>query len=258
MADIPKDSIKRTKAAINTIIKEAKRKGHDPRYTIIRINQILSACYSQNRLITYYRQRADMLFSHATIQFWFYLRAKGYKKRKRFKRRVNGKITLGFEKYSIKPPPPAMKQNLKKKQKITTQCKQDGTRLCTSRFHLRKRKEKVRRLFPNDPIVPIDGNWREMRKKVWQRDHGHCVFCGKTATEVDHVLTKKEAKCDRKIARVRDKLKYLRCICRACHYKRHGRRWSWEFIMKMIETHTTPEVTSQPIDPIEAGGIRSP
>ncbi len=72
---------------------------------------------------------------------------------------------------------------------------------------------------------------------VLLRDNGKCVLCGKTATEVDHIFTKKEARCNRKILKIRNKEQFLRSLCTPCHRRRHGRKWSWSSIMQMIEEH---------------------
>ena len=94
---------------------------------------------------------------------------------------------------------------------------------------------KKERWFPNDPIMPINANWRATRNQVFDRDGSKCVYCGKLASEVHHKFTKKEARHDRSIQILRDKMEYLVSVCRGCHLKRNGKLCSWLTVMEYIE-----------------------
>jgi hypothetical protein len=110
-----------------------------------------------------------------------------------------------------------------------------NTIMITSLYPNRKKFERKKRVYPVDPIVPLDENWRELRTKVMMRDGNRCVYCGKQATEVDHILTKTQCKCDKELLKIRDKMPYLRSMCKPCHLKRHGKKWSWDVVMELIE-----------------------
>jgi len=229
----PRESVSKAMKNITAKCREATVKGYDPIYTIVQINSILVAFYSYFRMVTFRSILYNKMFYHATTQMYYYLKRRNIKHAERLLRHVMGWKTFTFGKKFIYPPRYAnkFKQDTSKRFCKGLVCR-DRT---MSRFSDRQERDRVKRLYPNDPIAPINGSWRELRSKILERDKGKCVLCGKQAEEVDHIYTKSEAKCNRKIAKIRDKAPYLRSLCKSCHMKRHGKRWSWDKIMNYIE-----------------------
>lgn len=56
-------------------------------------------------------------------------------------------------------------------------------------------------------------NWRGIRSAVMLRDERTCRFCGKEATDVDHIGNRDD-----------HRLENLRALCAACHASRTGRQ----------------------------------
>jgi 5-methylcytosine-specific restriction endonuclease McrA len=67
-------------------------------------------------------------------------------------------------------------------------------------------------------------NWREQRRKVWERDDETCQACGQTTDElgqrpsVHHIIPFRE--CDD--YEEANKLSNLVCLCRSCHGEWEG------------------------------------
>ncbi len=236
VVDIPKDTISKTKKKITALLRECTVKGYELAFVIIALNQILCAFYNYYKNTSFRTSKFAGMFWHAKAQFFYYLKRRNLRPIQ-FLAHVAGWLTYRFGKRYLFPPSRITKHKCKttfhkiNKNLLTTQGKKEET----SRFPSRKRRFIVKRLFPNDPLVPLYENWRETRQAVLKRDHGKCVFCGKPATQVDHTLTKAEAKCDKRIAKIRDQKRFLRSLCTSCHYKRHGQKWSWNSVMEFID-----------------------
>lgn len=230
----PKTSLHRTMTQITRICRESTIKGYDESYTILRLNQIIDGCYNYFKYTSFPDSVNNRIFSHALLQYWYYLKRRGFtlkEAKKKFWNRVEGRLTWTFNKYNVRVPPSTKKRDSRKKENIGLV---DLTN--TDRYSIRKTHKKITRMFPNDPIVPMKGDWRLLRNKILDRDRNKCVFCGKQATQVDHVLTKAESKCNTKIRKVRDQSKFLRSVCNSCHLKRHGRTSSWSKVMELIDS----------------------
>jgi len=229
----PKSSIHKIKVKITEICRESTIKGYDESYTILKLNKIIDGCYNYFQNTSYPSSVNSNIFGHACVEYWYYLKRRGFtskEAKKRFWKTIDRQKTWTFNKYAIRVPPPTQKEPHKKEKiglvGITH----------TDRYHLRKTVNRITRIFPNDPIVPMKGDWRLLRNKILTHNGYKCVFCGKQATQVDHVLTKAECKCDVKLSKVRDKSQYLRSLCTQCHIKRHGKTWSWSVMMDLIDS----------------------
>lgn len=56
-------------------------------------------------------------------------------------------------------------------------------------------------------------NWKGIRSAVMLRDDRTCRFCGREATDVDHIRNRDDHRLDN-----------LRALCDACHKRRTGRQ----------------------------------
>lgn len=90
--------------------------------------------------------------------------------------------------------------------------RQRVSRLKSNRVYNRGRDPKYVRFYNSI-------EWRALSAKRLQDDQWGCAFCGKIATEVDHIV---EIKTDEGWER---RLDYdnLRSLCHSCHDKRHNR-----------------------------------
>jgi len=233
LALAPKQSIHRIKKEITKICRISSIKGYDQSYTILKLNQIIDGCYNYFKNTSYPSNVYISIFGHAKCQFWYYLKRRGFKykeAKKLFWKSIGSYKTWTYKKYAIRVPPESGKRTIK----TINQKRLDVTH--TDRYMSRKQPSKISRMYPNDPIVPMDGSWRILRNKILDRDKGKCVFCGKPATQVDHIFTKAECKCNIKLSKVRDKSQFLRSVCERCHIQRHGGKWSWSVVMDMIDS----------------------
>lgn len=59
---------------------------------------------------------------------------------------------------------------------------------------------------------PLPPNWSMLRQSVLLRDGGWCKFCGKRATEVDHIISRAEGGTH--------DLNNLISTCKSCHHQK--------------------------------------
>lgn len=212
---------------VTRTFREATVKGYGPDYVILRVNQITSGFMNHYADITFATRLHSRLFHHVCKQMCHYLERRGVKP-KTFIRRVDGRLTYGCGKYYLIWEPTREKNR-------HNRVKRGLTSLHGSRFKNRTKMGKKGRWYTNDPIFPLNSNWRQLRNEVMDRDQHKCVYCGKQATEVHHKFTKKEARHDKEVREIRDKTEYLVSICPSCHLERHGKKWSWSYAMEYID-----------------------
>ena len=238
--DVPWKKNKKFRENINKFLKQATRRGYDSIYATLKVNEILRAFYQYYKDTTFRGIRFCSAFEYAKSEFRYFLRRRGLKNVDRFLKTISGRKTFVFDNgkrlYWIVTPPKGELPKDSRKHIRNVDCDSNGKLLSNgSRFPKRKMKSKFKRLFPNDPIVPMNADWRVLRLERLQLDGNICVYCGKPATEVDHIFTKQEVKCNKAVAKVRNKVVYLRSLCKPCHLKRHGKRWAWDEVMEFIE-----------------------
>jgi hypothetical protein len=213
---------------ITGTFRDASNKGYPIDYTILKVNQIISGFLNHNADITFCAKLESFISWHAKKQMYHYLRRRNVDPYS-FRKMIDGKLTFVFGKYKL-----LGKATRKKDRHSSEKAGRSSTH--GSRYLARKKYGvKKGRWFPNDPIVPLNTEWREVRKKILERDGGKCTVCGKTATCVHHTFTKEQAKCDLEIMKLRDKEKYLTSLCVSCHHNKHGTKWSWSEAMEYID-----------------------
>jgi len=78
--------------------------------------------------------------------------------------------------------------------------------------HLRPCPVHKAKPWPRPVAHAGGGRWRRTRKRIFERDGGHCVYCGAPAEVVDHVLNRARGGSD-------DDSNLVAC-CRPCNEKK--------------------------------------
>lgn len=102
---ISKQHISYTKKRVTQWLRNASHRGYHPSTALRQVNSYLKSYYTLASLCTHARAEARHLYLHARMQFWFYLKRRGYTHRRRFVvRDHHGHTTLGLNQVILRHP----------------------------------------------------------------------------------------------------------------------------------------------------------